>query len=452
MKINKIKEAIVFFYKLNYSTTIKNIIYVFSGDFLSKIFLAATIFIIIRNLNVPEFAEYTIFSSIFSLIPGLIGNGINTSLIRFSANYVAEKQEKPFFIYIMSFITQFIVYIFFLIVMLIFWKNINQLLFGKTEFKEAYVYGVIGGSGLLITNAARGIYLSEENYKIYVKTLWLKYLAFLVTIYIIFAIKLLTFMNVVIVQISIEMLTGSLLILHIFKNINIKDIIYKYKEIKIYIKEFIIDSGWLTAYILAMTVLGGYIGIFMLIHFSTKTELANYGVAFKYYSVSLLVLGSINSVLLPKFSKIAFNALNSQKFIFKWLKTTWWIIIPTIIFILYGKPLYVFISGEQYEKSFYMFSVLSIGICLSLMLSPLVNILISKKDFKFLFLLSIAALLINLIGNYFFVKKFGGLGAAIVVLLTQNFFIQTCIFIKIIRRSILHPLSRHFFSFLICKF
>ena len=175
--------------------------------------------------------------------------------------------------------------------------------------------------------------------------------------------------------------------------------------------------------------------IFMLSHFSTGEELANYGVAYRYYSMALLLLGSIHAVLLPRFSKVDMQEPVKQRiFIFRWLKATGWLIIPVVIVDVLGKPVFVWVNGIQYEKAFYMFVIFSIGVWFSLMFSPLVNVLISRKAFRFLFALAVGAFILNFIGNYLLIPLWGGIGAALVTVLSHNFLIQGLILMKVLRR------------------
>ena len=86
----------------------------------------------------------------------------------------------------------------------------------------------------------------------------------------------------------------------------------------------------------------------------------------------------------------------------------------------------------QYERAFYVFIVFSIGAWLSLMFSPLVNVLMSRKAFGFLFTLGACALVLNFTGNYFLIPLWGGFGAAIVTI-SSIALINISAFIKCLR-------------------
>jgi O-antigen/teichoic acid export membrane protein len=190
------------------------------------------------------------------------------------------------------------------------------------------------------------------------------------------------------------------------------------------LSEFFSASLWLIAYGVTLAIMSR-MSVLMLSHFSTQEELANYGVGFQYYSIGIMMLGSIQAVLRPKFSRIEMQSVHRQReFLIAWLRISFWVSLPLLIFILIGKTPFIYINGIQYKKAFFVLTILSVGIWLSIMLSPLVNILWSRKDFKFLFLVSVFALFINILVNFIGVKMWGSVGAAIAVVITHNFALQ----------------------------
>ena len=220
--------------------------------------------------------------------------------------------------------------------------------------------------------------------------------------------------------IIIEICVASIITFHVFRDFKIQQIIYIFRRNSYIIKNFISSTRWLTAYFFMLASFQN-LDIFMLSHLSTTMELANYSVAFKYYSSALLLLGSIHAVLLPMFSKVDMqDSIRQRQFVFKWLKTIGWIIIPIIIFDIFAKSFFIWINGVQYEKAFYIFIVFSVGVWLSLMFSPLVNILMSREAFRFLFVLGICALILNFTANYFLIPIWGGFGAAVATICSHG--------------------------------
>jgi O-antigen/teichoic acid export membrane protein len=313
--------------------------------------------------------------------------------------------------------------------------KVTFLLFGQKDYGIALRYGLIGGVGWLITQAGRGVYQAEEKFVSYIRTLWLRQLLLFIIILPLFLLKHLDYERTFYATIIAELTVASIVVFHIFHDVRIGKVVLFFKEQFGVIKEFISSTGWLIAYFFTLGSFQRF-DIFMLSHMTAENELANYGVASRYYSMALMVLSSIHAVLLPRFSKVDMQDINRQRqFTYKWMKIAVWIIIPILIFDIFGKQLFVMVNGAQYEKAFYVFVIFSIGVWLSLMFSPLVNILIARKSFKFLFVIGLGAFAINFTGNYFLIPVWGGFGAAIVTILSQNVFLQGLILIKLFRSN-----------------
>lgn len=418
-KNNLLKTPSFYFRSLTSSSLVRNISKVYSGDVLSKFIAVGTALLLIRGLTVSDYAAYTAFFVILTVIPGLVGSGINLSLVRFSAERISETGKRPWELYLIGLMFQFLLYSLFSIVLLIMVDRVTFLLFGQKDFGSSLRYGLIAGFGFLITQAARSMYQAEERFGHYVKTLWFRQISVFAIISLLFLFNQLNFRSAAKSIILVELSVGAIISFFIFKDFSFKQFDAIISKQFYIIKNFISSTGWLIAYFFILTTFER-LDIFMLSHLSTEVELATYGVAFRYYSLGLLLLGSINAVLLPRFSKVDMqDSLKQRQFTLKWIKFVGWVIIPIIIADVFGKSLFVWITGVQYEKAFYIFVVFSIGIWLSLMLSPLVNILMSRKAFKFLFTLSVGALGLNFIGNYLLIPLWSGFGAAIATLVSH---------------------------------
>lgn len=406
---------------------------VYGGDVLSNIIGFASALFLIRGLPINDYAAYTAFYSIVMLVPWVVGNGVNMALVRFSAEYISRSNEKPVELYVTSFVFQLTLYLMLSITMLLLSDKVTGILFGQKSFDPSLRYGLIAGAGYLISQAGRGVYNAEEKFGSYIKALWLRQALVFLIIALLFLLKELNFDRAAQVIVCVELVIACIITCHIFKGINITKIFQGFKKQYHIIKEFLSSTKWLIAYFFILTTFQR-LDIFMLSHFTSEKELANYGVAFRYYSISLLALSSIHAVLLPRFSKTDMLDLNKQnQFIFKWLKTTVWLIVPIAVADIFGKPLFVWINGIKYEKAFYVFTILSIGVWLSLMFSPLVNVLMARKAFKFLCISAIGTFVFNFTCNYFLISLWGGFGAALAIILSQNIFLQGWIVLKVLK-------------------
>jgi len=412
-KINTIRNFSYYYRIFRSSYLIKNISKVYTGDILSKVIGVGTAVLLIRGLAIGDYAAYTAFSVIVGLAPGLVGNGINRALVRFSAEHISKTGDRSYELYFIGLIFQLVLYSSLSIALFMVANKVTPLFFGQKAFSSSLCYGLIAGLGVLITQVGRSIYQAEERFGHYIKTLWLRQILAFALILLLFFLKQLNFRCAARAMIIVELTVASIVLLHIFRKFCLSHALVAFKGQSDIVKDFISSTGWLIAYAFALTSFQR-LDIFMLSHFSTIKELANYGVAFRYYYLALLLLGSIHAVLLPKFSRVDMQASTRQhQFVIKWLKATVWLIIPIALADFFGKSLFIWITGSQYEKAYYIFIVLSVGVWLSLMFSPLVNILMSRKRFKFLFALAICALVLNFNGNYFLIPVMGGFGAAI---------------------------------------
>ncbi len=419
-KNNIFKTPYSYLKTLMSSILVRNISKVYSGDMLTKIIGIGTALFLIRGLSINDYAAYTAFFVILTLIPGFINNGINPALVRFSAEHISSTGKRPYELYFISLIFQIILYSSFCILLIIIADRVALLLFGQKGFGPSLRYGLIAGLGLLVTQACRGIYQAEERFGHYIKTLWLRQILSFVIIFLLFLLKQMNFRSVAKSIIVVELSVGAIISFFIFKDFNLKQFGVIFGKQLNFIKDFIYSTGWLMAYFLTVTIFQR-LAIFMLSHLSTETELANYGVASKYYSSISLLLASINAVLLPRLSKVDMQEPTRQRqFVFKWLKTMGWLIIPIAVSDIFGKSLFIWINGIQYERAFYIFVIFSIGIWLNLLFSPPVIILMARKEFKFLLMLALGALTLNFIGNYLLIPHWAGLAAAMMLIISNS--------------------------------
>ena len=415
------------------STTAINISKVYFGDVVSRILGVGTAFILIRGMTKSDYALYVAFTSIAILSASLVGNGINSALVRFSAEQLSRTGEKPYTLYLLSLIAELAVFLILLLCVIIFPTQIATLVFGNSKFANLLIISMLFGLGNLLLVIGQRILQAEEKFNFYVGTLWLRQgLAFLI-VGVLWLSRAMGFRYVAwglaILQFIVGVGISSYVIMGIAK-VSWQRIIEREKQL---VRQFLSASGWLIAY---CSILAAFsrMDVVMLSRFASEEALADYGVAFKYYSLALLLLVSINAVLRPKFSHIEMqNKTRQRQFLTKWLQYSVWIGVPVMLFIIFGKPLFIFVNGVQYEQSFPILAILSIGAWLSLMLSPLTNILMSRKKFRFLFLLGLSAFLVNLIASYMGVRMWGGVGAAIAVVLTHNVVLQVPILWRVLK-------------------
>ena len=171
--------------------------------------------------------------------------------------------------------------------------------------------------------------------------------------------------------------------------------------------------------------------VFMISRFQPVEQLAVYGVAFRYYGAILIMLGSIHAVLLPRFSRAEYLDKTKQRdFVFNWLKVSSLSIIPVSVMAFYAKPLFILLNGEAYGDSAVIFKIFCIGVVISFMFSPLINILIGAKRYAYITMIAFMALIMNFVGNMLAIRVYGILGVTVVTVVTYVF-VNTLTFVGV---------------------
>ena len=414
---------------------IKNVVKVYFGDSLSNVLAVISMVILIRNLGVSDYSTYTTFSSMMSLIAGVIGGGINNSLVRFSAEYYSRYNRKPYDIYITGLALEILIITVFAAFSLLFFDEINMFLFKGNIEKETLILSSLSAFGIVLIQVKRSVFQSEERFSPYAAALILRQISILLILVFLTSIQLVQFKYVASTIALVNVVLGVALASTILQQNPIHSLkrIFPIRGNK-EIKAFLNSTKWLIAY--NITIVGiAEMGTILLTRHANGIEIAKYGVAYRYYALTLLILGSIHAVLLPRFSQV--DLLDNRKqlrFVVNWIKISIWFGIPVLLFILFGKQAFVWVNGIQYADSFPILCILLLGSWMSLILSPLVNVLFSRKQFQYLFSYSLIAFFLNIFGNSILIPSLGGVGAAIITVLSA-LIVNFCALIKILDRK-----------------
>lgn len=410
-----------------YSPTARRIALVYSGDLVSKILAVVTTILLIRGLTTVDYASYIAFISIAGLSASLVGSGINNALVRFSAEQFSRTGTRPYTLNLLSVAVQMGFFLCLFVTIALFSEKTSSIILGSTEYANIVTASLFLGFGILLIEAGRSMLQAEERFKQFTVVLWLKNGGTLVVVGGLWIIHKLSFESVAFglsaLYLTIGLPLTALGTYGVFK-IKAGSLESDFKASPNLLRDFFSATGWLIAYGFTLTAFSR-IDIMLLSRYSEHSELAIYGVALQYYSLAILLLSSIQAVLRTKFSRVDMQDKNQQRrFLRDWLRLTAWGWVPLLGLILFGKPIFVLLNGQEYESAFIIFCIMSFGVWLSLMFSPLVNILIGRKDFKFLFGLGLVAFSFSLLANYVGIRNWGALGAAIALVLTHNLVLQ----------------------------
>ena len=171
----------------------------------------------------------------------------------------------------------------------------------------------------------------------------------------------------------------------------------------------------LLAYFAVLTVLS-QADVWMVKLLGSDAMLAAYGSAFRYYSLLLLSLGAVHTVLLPTLRDIATRTEAARIFARHWRLVL--IFTPCVLGGLALAPRIIpLLDNGKYPESIPVFQVLAASSILSFALSPHVNLIMRNECFTFLFVTTLAATASAVAFHLFLIPRFGAVGAAVATFL-----------------------------------
>jgi len=194
-----------------------------------------------------------------------------------------------------------------------------------------------------------------------------------------------------------------------FKN-NLKHVLYLIKTYKLFFIYFLILALYAQS------------DIYFISHYFSTEELAEYGVAVRYYSMLLSLLPSISIIIKMKyFTKEVITDTNVQKkYALKWIKYTLPVAMGIYILLFFLTPIvFPILNGDMYDDSILLFRILSFGAIISYILSPNVALLFSQNKIKLLVLTALFTLLFNIFGNLYVISKYRIIGVTFVTVLSH---------------------------------
>jgi O-antigen/teichoic acid export membrane protein len=379
----------------------KSIYQVFSFDILSKVLIGLIGIVLIRYMAEGEYALYTFTLSIVAVVSQTIASTFRRIYIVGFKNFNLDRNNAVFLG------LQMLLILFFILLSLPF-----------TTFNGMFIWTIIMIVGFVVVEFVKTNYQKTQDFKKYSLIEISRSASFflLIMISILFLRHEIKAWHIFLIQSSTMILIfllsqGRMLgIKHAFK---VKEAFYMGKGI------FFGSYKFLVGYTLVATLLG-QIDIFMLKYYSNESELATYGSAFRYYSLILLALTSINAVFLPTIQKIS-SQMELRSFYKKHTELLL-VLIPLIIIGAWLSSWIIpLIDMGKYPGAVNVFQILSISAIISLIFSPHANLLMKFEKFKLLFTIVSISILMSVILNSIMIPVLGSLGAAIATFITFGF-------------------------------
>ena len=370
----------------------KSLSLVISGDFLSRGITAFTGLVLIRTMEIPQFAIYVLIAGTASMIVGALTSAFGTVFIVGHAEMKLQERGLEFLV------IQLLLALALALVALFFsdffsglaWLVGILLVFGvAAEFVRNFERQRLDFAAFAAFNLARTV-------------LFLVAVATLA----IFLPDQLTAINVCIAQSAAAALTSF----HLVK--------WFKKKIKLEVIAEIIKLIWKDqlSFFLYVLVMAGLsqIDIILLKLWSNESQIATFGSAFRYYSLVVAILAGVNSVLLPHLPSIT-NADDMRRIIGNASKVLIAGIPLVGICAALAPWLLPLVDKGKFPDSIPTFQILCISASISLALSPYANILFVRKKFRLLLVTVVLGLICNLVLNSILIPSYGAIGAALTI-------------------------------------
>ena len=185
----------------------------------------------------------------------------------------------------------------------------------------------------------------------------------------------------------------------------------------------------------SMDIIISRTGIIFLGIFRSEAEVGYFDIAAKLSSLTLLILGAVNSMAAPKFSQL-FHSGNTEELFYvakKSAKLIFWTTTPILCgFVVLGKPILNTFFGYGFGGAYLALIIMVTGKFISSISGStgvFMNMTGNHKAFKNIMLVSA---LISVIGNLLLIPRFGINGAAFVAMTSLSFWnIATLLYIKV---------------------
>jgi len=400
------------------STLFKHISIVFLWDNIAKCIGIITTLVIIRMLPKEDYALYTFFGAAAGLFVGFVSNGIDMAYVRFAAEEYSIKKKMPNDIFVFSLLLCLSAFLILSPIILTYKKQISMLVFKNPLYVTPLLLGFIASIGLFFINMISRYYQVQERYKKAGIIINLQKLIFLLFLLVIIVFASLNFIRIAIAQIIVFSILSGLLISLILKG----DLLKQKVNLSLgRFTSFFRASFWLFLYCLCMA-LSSHLAIFMISRFKTSDDLADYGVAFKYYWLLMLMFPAIKTVLKVRTSKIDMvESITKQKnFYRRWMKVSTIIFVPlTGLVLLFSDYIMNLLNGAKYEASILPFKILALSAMFSYVFLLNADIFRAMRKYFLLFCFGFMALVINFLANWWLIPIYGITGAAIATLVSH---------------------------------
>jgi O-antigen/teichoic acid export membrane protein len=397
-------------------STLRNIGITFGGNALSRVFTAVSLVVVLKTIPVEQYGLVALFQSIITLGSGFLPQGMNWALIRsISSDTEHAGSPRNTALVLSTFVLELVAVVFTAAILVVFPSTISAL----------FRVGSVGGSLLVL--AALGIVTTAMG-------------GFIAALYQgrhrFGASAFLTILQTALVLLAYVLLrsTGLLNYDRILWVIVLGPVVVFLlglaMEKRDWLRErlqwldlisMLRESKWFIGYTIIL-VFVGQLDVFMVARYCDLKDLGSYGLATRIYHVLMLSLAAIHTVLLPKLSSNPdrYYLLSVVRKSFK--LTLPFALVLTIPVIVFAKEIVLLLSGTSYMDAAGPMQILLVGAAISLVLSPMTNVLFALKRESLVLSFSFVLLLVQCVGHVSLTSRYGPIGAALTTVLAYGVF------------------------------
>ena len=359
--------------------TIRNLM---AGGLLAKVLTGVANIMVINFLTKEDYASLANFQFIQTLMSGLIFSPFLLSSI-IGINLFEMKNMRRLFA-ALNLIQIGLVAIFCTLVLL-FGDQAAILIFKKPVFYYPMILGLVSSLFLTFQNIVLSGHQASESYGSYNIVNVLRP-AFLISLLVGFYLS---------GKLSFITAASSFLLSYVFAvagdlkaisdSLKLKGLIFRLKQFVWFWKSL----KYLILFFFIRAMLD-HIGRFMVSRYFSVEDNADFGVAFQYYSMADLVIYSSHVAFMNIFTKEKLEVAR-QKYA-GWLKITAIFSLICLVVLPFSEPVFLLINGEQYRDAFPVFCTFMAGTAVYLCFSPLIYSIAAQKNFRYLLILALLAL------------------------------------------------------------
>jgi O-antigen/teichoic acid export membrane protein len=378
---------------------------------IGKLIMAIVTILLVRLLSTEDYAIYTNFSEIGNIFLSIVGTGLSIPFVTYSVEQYSRGINESNTLYNTCC---------FLIVALTF-VALAFLPIATDVYNLSYVLATIGiiyGSLQSLNKLAQSFFQAKNEFRksgIVTNFKNVSLLIFLVFTFLILKKTNATIASVITALSALVAFVAASF--WIFKENNSIGLHFSASLLK----KLISESKWLILYLIFQSFFSS-VCIVILNAYGTQIDVANFGVANKYYNLLLMFLTSLQTVLRVKTcqKEMVDSAEKRREFSVNWLKKVWPLAGSVcLVAVLSAGVILPFLNGDGYAPSITVFRVLMLSVFFGYVFSPNTSIMIAAKRHKLLFFLAVGCCVIGAAICYFLLPVLGVVAAAISITISN---------------------------------